>query len=109
MPRWFVSAEGLSARVVKNTDNEELSFVGKFDTKEKWKRFADDVYNPYTPEKRYSVDFVSDLESAPYDVIPTPVEINVDESSGVIITQEWTVYIQAGLENEAAPLKGMLQ
>lgn len=106
MPRWYISADGLSARVIKNTDDEELKFVGKFDSKEKWKRFAKDVYNPYTPEKRYSEDFVSDLEGAPYDVIPTPVEINAD-SSGVTITSEWIVYIEAGLENEATPLKGM--
>ena len=108
MPRWYVSAEGASARVIKNTDDEELTFVGKFDTKERWKRSPKDVYNPYTPEKRYNVDFISDLESAPYDVIPTPVEINVDKSSSVTITSDWIVYIEAGLEDEAAPLKGML-
>ncbi|KAL9962569.1 hypothetical protein ACROYT_G031679 [Oculina patagonica] len=109
MPRWYISAEGLNAKVIKNTDDEELKFVGKFDTEKKWKRFAKDVYNPYTPAKRYSEDFVSDLESAPYDVIPTPVEINVDKSSGVTITSEWKVYIEAGLENEAAPLKDKLK
>lgn len=107
MPRWYLSTEGSTPRVIKNTDDEELSFVGKFDTKAKWKRSENDVYDPYTPAKRYSVDFISDLEIAPNDVIPTPVEMNIDKNSGVTITSEWTVYIQAGLENEAAPLKGM--
>lgn len=109
MPRWFVSAKGMSARVIKNTDDEKLSFVGKFDNEKKWKRFVSDVYDPYTPEKRYDIDHISDLKRAPYGVIPTPVEISdMDKSNGVTITSEWTVYIQAGLENEAAPLKGML-
>ena len=107
MPRWYLSAVGSTPRVIKNTDDEELSFVGKFDTKAKWKRSENDVYDPYTPAKRYSVDFISDLEIAPNDLIPTPVEMNIDKNSGVTITSEWTVYIQAGLENEAAPLKGM--
>ena len=107
MPRWYLSAEGSTPRVIKNTDDEELSFVGKFDTKAKWKRFENDEYDPYTPEKRYGADFTLDLESAPNDVIPTPVEMDSDNNSGVTITSEWTVYVQAGLENEAAPLKGM--
>ena len=107
MPRWYVSAEGLSPRMIKNTDDEELKFVGMFDSREKWKRSTKDVYNPYTPKQRYDKDFISDLKSTPYDVIPTPVKVTLDKSSGVTITSEWTVYIQAGLENEAAPLKGM--
>lgn len=107
MPRWYLSAEGSAPRIIKSTDDEELSFVGKFDTKAKWKRSEDDVYDPYTPAKRYSVDFISDLEIAPNDVIPTPVEMDIDKNSGVTVTSEWTVSIQAGLENEAAPLKGM--
>ena len=107
MPRWYLAVEGSTPRVIYNTDNEELSFVGKFDTKEKWKRTEDDVYDPYTPAKRYNVDFVSDLKIAPNDVIPTPVEMDIDENSGVTVTSDWTVYIQAGLENEAAPVKGM--
>lgn len=108
MPSWFITAEGLSPRVITNTDDEELNFVGNFDTKEKWKRSTKDVYNPYTPKQRYEKDFVSDLKSAPYDVIPTPVSITLDEEDGVTITSQWTVYIQAGLENEAAPLKDKL-
>ena len=107
MPRWYLAATGTTPRILKNTDDEELSFVGKFDTKEKWKRSGDDLYDPYSPAKRYSVDFISDLDIAPNDVIPTPVEIDIDKNSGVTITSEWTVYIQAGLENEATPLKGM--
>ena len=107
MPRWFITAEGLSPRVIKNTNDEELKLVGNFDTKEKWKRSTKDIYNPYTPEQRYKKDFVSDLMGATYDVIPTPVSVTLDEESGVKITSQWTVYIQAGLENEAAPLEGM--
>ena len=107
MPRWYVTAEGLSPRVIKNTDDEELGFVGNFDTKEKWKRFTEDVYNPYSPEDRYDMYVISDLGSAPISVISTPVEMNTDAENHVAITSDWTVYIQAGLENEAAPLKGI--
>lgn len=108
MPRWYVTAKGLTPRVIKNTDDEELKFVGKFDTKEKWKRFVTDVYNPYTPKERYDMYVISDLGSAQNSLIPTPVEMIVDTEKHVIIKSDWTVFIQAGLETEAAPLKGIL-
>ena len=106
MPRWYVTASGLSPRVIRNTDDEELKFVGNFDTKEKWKRFDADRFNPYTPEDRYDESLITDLESAPNNVIPTPVKMDFDKENHVIITSDWLLNIQAGLENEAAFLKG---
>ena len=108
MPRWYVTAKGLTPRVIKNTDDEELKFVGNFDTKEKWKRFVTDVYNPYTPNERYDMYVISDLGGAQNSIIPTPVEMTVDTEKHVVIKSDWTVFIQAGLETEAAPLKGTL-
>lgn len=106
MPRWYVVAKGLVPRVITNTDDEELKFVGNFDTKEKWKRFVADVYNPYTPAERYEMYLTSDLQSAKPRITPTPVEMTLDTESHVVIDSDWTVFIQEGLENEATPLKG---
>ena len=106
MPKWYVTASGLTPKVITSTTSEDLDFVEPFDRKEKWKRFSDDVYDPYTPEKRFEIIEASDLGKAPSKVVPTPVSINIVESKKVQITQEWIVYITPGLENEAAPLSG---
>ena len=107
MPRWYVTAEGLSPRVIKNTDDEELKFVGNFDTEEKWKRFVADRYNPYTPKERYDKYYIAhDLESVQYKIIPTPVEMTLETDNHVIVESDWKVFDQAGLESEAALLKG---
>ena len=109
MPRWYIFANGLSPMVLASTADEDLAFVGKFDSKEKWKRFADDVYNPYTPEKRFDInDVISDLGNGPYKLVPTPVNMKIDESKAVKITTEWFVYITPVLQNEAALLNGTL-
>ncbi|XP_074608369.1 beta-hexosaminidase-like isoform X3 [Acropora palmata] len=110
MPRWYVTAEGLSPRVIKNTDDEELKFVGNFDTEEKWKRFVADRYNPYTPKERYDKYYIAhDLESVQYKIIPTPVEMTLETDNHVIVESDWKVFDQAGLESEAALLKEKLK
>lgn len=109
MPRWYVTAKGLSPRVINNTDDEQLTFVGNFDTKEKWKRFVEDVYNPYTPEDRYAKYFMSDLKTAATKVIPTPVDMNIDTQYHVVVTSDWLINVEAGLEKEAALLKGIIK
>ncbi|XP_015772465.1 PREDICTED: chitobiase-like [Acropora digitifera] len=110
MPRWYVTAEGLSPRVIKNTDDEELKFVGNFDTEEKWKRFVADRYNPYTPKERYDKYYIAhDHESVQYKIIPTPVEMTLETDNHVIVESDWKVFGQAGLESEAALLKEKLK
>lgn len=107
MFRWYFFVEGSVLWIIKNIDDEELSFVGKFDIKVKWKCFEDDVYDLYMLVKCYSVDFILDLEIVLNDVIFIFVEMDIDKNSGVIVMLEWIVLIQVGLENEVVLLKGM--
>lgn len=68
MPNWYIAAKGLEARVIQSTHGGNLSFVGPFDSKEKWKRSKDDLYNPYTTEQRYERDDIENLGTAPLKV-----------------------------------------
>ena len=111
MPRWYVTAKGLSPRVIKNTDDKSLKFVGNFDTREKWKRFVADLYNPYTPKKRYDKYHIADNHDSAHvqsKIIPTPVQMTLDTANHVVVESDWIVFFEAGLENEAALLKSML-
>ncbi|XP_068706342.1 beta-hexosaminidase-like isoform X2 [Montipora foliosa] len=112
MPRWYVTAKGLSPRVIKNTDNKELKFVGNFDTREKWKRFVADLYNPYTPKQRYDKYYIADSHDSAHvqsKIIPTPVQMTLDTANHVVVESDWIVFFEAGLENEAALLKQKLK
>lgn len=93
MFRWYFFVEGSVLWIIKNIDDEELSFVGKFDIKVKWKCFEDDVYDLYMLVKCYSVDFILDLEIVLNDVIFIFVEMDIDKNSGVIVMLEWIVLI----------------
>ena len=110
MPRWYVAAEGLEAKTLEATDDENLRFVEDFVTKQQWKRYREDRYDPYTPQERFQIDRVADLGKAPLSVIPTAVEISgEDESRKVSLKDEgWKIYPQKGLEAEAEFLAGEL-
>lgn len=52
MPNWYMATDSLQARTVTSTAGEGLEFVGPFDSKNKWKRYPSDRYNPYTAKQR---------------------------------------------------------
>ncbi|KAL9962565.1 hypothetical protein ACROYT_G031675 [Oculina patagonica] len=103
MPNWYIAAEGLQARTITSTAGERLSFVGAFDTSEKWKRFSSDLYNPYTPKERLELGVVKDLKMAPNIVIPTPVEVEQDKTKRKAFfgTGDWIVVAPKELDTEA--------
>ncbi|XP_029633571.1 beta-hexosaminidase-like isoform X1 [Octopus sinensis] len=108
MPNWYVTAPGLTPRTIVSTVGN--SFVGDFDKVEKWKRYdfkensseLHDKYDPYTTKFRYAINDIKDLGKSPSYVIPTPLEINVDESKTICLgTRDWVVIYPDVLLNEA--------
>ncbi|XP_013417098.1 uncharacterized protein LOC106178458 [Lingula anatina] len=112
MPNWYVasSKSGILPKVLKSTAGESLSFVGPFNTPQKWKRYSFDVYNPYTPEQRYHINSeVRDLGSAGTSIVPSPVEMVADESKMVDLgTGDWVLFADPAFKNEVAFLTARL-
>lgn len=92
-PNWYIASDGLEPRTIANTAGEDLGFVFSSD-KLTWNEF--------------STAHVPDLGHAPYMFIPTPKELVVtDKTRKVSVGQEWRVYGEKGLENEAHFLASM--
>ena len=109
MPNWYVAADGLSAENVKTTSGEDLKFVAKFDTKGKWKRSADDMYNPFTPQERLKRIEVEEKKPSNGSIIPTPVEMVLSENNKYVNINGWVIVPSAGFEDEAIYLRGKLK
>ena len=110
MPNWYIAADGLQARTITSTAGEDLSFIGPFDAPNKWKRIASDKYDPYTPEKRYSINDIIDLKKPGQLIVPSPSEIiGLDETRKVNLrTGDWAIIAGKGLKNEAKFLAGKM-
>ena len=110
MPNWYIAYKGLQARTITSTAGEDLSFVGDFDTVNKWKRISADKYNPYTPQVRFSVNDISDLKKPGQLLVPSPSEvIGLDEWKHVnLVTGDWAIVPSADVKFEAAFLAGKL-
>lgn len=101
MPNWYVAAEGLQAVNIGKTTDEDLGFVGPFDTKEKWKRKTFDVYNPFTPQERFERILADDKKSqVTLTIIPTPVEMAVQDDKNTNI-ERWVIIASKQFQNEA--------
>ena len=109
MPNWYVAADGLEAENIKTTTEENLKFVAKFDTKEKWKRSMEDMYNPFTPKERLEQSTVKQKEPGPGSIIPTPVEIKEPPDKSYVDVSGWTIVTLAEFEDEAKYLGKKLQ
>lgn len=108
MPNWYIAAEGLQARTITSTSGEDLSFVGPFDSPKKWKRIPSDKYDPYTPQKRYTINDINNLKKPGQLIIPSPQEIlGLDESKKINLrTGDWSIVAGADLKKEASFLAG---
>ncbi|WAR15559.1 HEX-like protein [Mya arenaria] len=91
MPNWYVSAEGMKAKVLKSTVGESLSYVGKFDTSMKWKRSKQDRYNPYTPLERFTLLQRGSSSNNPNKLIPTPKKVLSGNISMAFDDIEWKI------------------
>lgn len=110
MPNWYVAARGLEPRTILSTAGESLKFVGSFDTPSKWKRTAQDTYNPFTPGKRFKMNNIKDLNRAGNLITPTPLDVKIVSASQKVNLRHgtWKVVAQRGLANEGRYLAGML-
>ncbi|XP_013390455.1 uncharacterized protein LOC106158882 [Lingula anatina] len=115
MPNWYVASSNssLSPRVIQSTSGESLNFVSPLDSSVKWKRYyyedLKDYYDPYTPEKRYKLNDISNLGKSPMEVIPKPVEMTVDSNAMLDLgSGDWMLYAEPRFINETWSLTDSL-
>nr|XP_009858403.2 uncharacterized protein LOC100177256 [Ciona intestinalis] len=89
MPRWYVASQGFLPVMLKSTESDS-EFVGSFDTKDKYKRYADDRYHPFSGEDRYARFSSMNHEATPKPIIPTPTEITV-ENADTLVDNTWKI------------------
>lgn len=108
MPNWYVAARGLEPRIILSTKGEELKFVGAFNTPSKWKRSLADTYNPFSPEKRYEMNNIADLNRAGNLITPTPLVLKVVSKTqkADLRCGTWTVLARRSLASEGRYLAG---
>lgn len=106
MPNWYVTSPGYKAKTIESTKGEGLSFVEPFLTKEQWKRYTSDRYDPYTAEVRYDTVEIDSVEEKEVPIlIPQPVSIEgLDKESRITIDKEWKVYADSAVKKEAEAL-----
>ena len=93
MPNWYIGAEGMGAKTIASTTGNDLSFVKPFVREGQVKRYPSDTYGFYLPHTRflYNSD-VNDTGKVGNPVIPTPVEILLDEGqTNFIDPGSWVV------------------
>jgi hexosaminidase len=98
MPNWYaVSTDPAceDASVIENTVGETLDWVEDFTRPDQWKRSSWDLYNPYTPAERYTLDFVEDRDPLPpRSVVPRPAEELWDPARSLDLGDEGWVIVQ---------------
>ncbi|XP_031565064.1 uncharacterized protein LOC116300345 isoform X2 [Actinia tenebrosa] len=106
MPNWYVSAPGLKPKVITSTVGESLDFVEPFLTKEQWKRFPGDAYDPYTAKKRYDEVGIDVINSQDIPlIVPQPLSMTgLDKDKRMTIDSEWKIYADSKLTTEAKVL-----
>lgn len=109
MPNWYVAATGMTAKVLKSTTDDSVTYVGLFDTPEKWKRNSTDKYDPYIPEVRYDIFQRGEPTIPRYQIIPTPLSMTVDTSKTTQFdAASWVVLNSSTCSFEAKYLAGKL-
>lgn len=90
IPRWYVTADGATPKIIANTDTEDLSqFVSPLG--DQWKRTPDDKNILMTAEARFDKNSdvkALNVQSLRGQIVPTPLNVNVhgqdvDLSKGV--------------------------
>jgi len=106
-PNWYVTAPGMTSKVIKSTAGESLGFVGPFDSPEKWKRAKEDKYNPYTLYERFDLLKRSPSKERPFKIVPTPKNFTVNfENTMQLDLVNWVVNGSQDFEHECQWLAG---
>ncbi|XP_059175868.1 beta-hexosaminidase-like [Physella acuta] len=101
LPNWYIHVEGLEPRIIKCTEGESLSFVGPFTSPKQYKRFdyvlpsgkrRFDIYQPFTPELRFSryPEVKKETEHLKF-VIPTPAYFKKGEGRVDVTCGDWSI------------------
>ncbi|KAI8745609.1 beta-hexosaminidase [Biomphalaria glabrata] len=119
LPNWYLHVEGMEPRIIKSTQGETLDFVGPYDTPMKYKRFdyilpsgkqRYDVYQPFSPEVRFSRYPEINIEPSHLKtVIPTPFLME-SKGSGLVNIYEggWRLSSSKEFTNEVKYLSDRL-
>ncbi len=85
LPRWYVTAEGATAKMIANTDTEDLfQFVTPLDGQ--WKRTPDDKNILMTAEARFEKNSdvkALNLATLRGQIIPTPQEVKISGQESI--------------------------
>ncbi|VDI02254.1 hexosaminidase [Mytilus galloprovincialis] len=109
MPNWYVWSHGTQAKTIHSTYGEDLSFIGPYDTKNKWKRYPSDRYDPFLPRTRYVMNSdvanlgdASEIVKEGTYVIPTPQYMTTDTTKSVQISalDGWVVLASSDFPKE---------
>ncbi|WP_102505781.1 family 20 glycosylhydrolase [Salinivibrio kushneri] len=124
MPNWYLASDdetGTHTALITSTSNhkngqvptkpdDELTFVGDFDTPAKWKRYGGpltDHYDPFTAEQRYARNADLSLVDTQGHVLPTPAS-RIEKNGHVTLDSEWTVVYDNGYQAQAQWLADQL-
>ncbi|KAK2140752.1 hypothetical protein LSH36_1259g00011 [Paralvinella palmiformis] len=106
-PNWYVCTKDSSPRIIASTQDEDLKFVGDFGSMAKWKRSAADLFDPYTPDKRFFLNAdAHDHGQANKLVIPTPLNLTKTGDMLNLSDKRWSVVFSDDLVMEANLLSG---
>lgn len=109
LPRWYVSSTDAKAKVIKNTDTEDLSAFSSPIPEGQWKRTLDDNNILMTSSSRFDKNADVALvtkENLRGNIIPTPLEVsihtkNADLSKGITLKLTQTKAHAQALSAEA--------
>lgn len=110
MPNWYVSIDSSNSsqpRYLMSTMSEDLEFVGPFDEAIKWKRHPGDLYEPFSPERRYVKNAVNESAIVSRLLLPAPVSME-RTSSDLTISSDWQILYSTNLLNEGEYLSNVL-
>ena len=108
MPNWYIAAEGMKPYVIENTEGDDLDFVRPFNRPNKWKRFPNDQFNPYSPRIRYDINKdVVDYGRSIKPVIPTPQLYKDLDKNIMVHPRNWVVLESMDFPKESKLVSGM--
>lgn len=108
MPNWYVVNENLIPRTLTVSINENLSFSGKFDNSNKWKRTKYDKYNPFNSKNRYD-NYINNENIKSKLIIPTVHKMKTLNGELSLENPSWFILNKhAEFSNEADYLSGKI-
>ncbi|CAK8692064.1 unnamed protein product [Clavelina lepadiformis] len=90
LPSWYVAAANLTPVDIDSTICENCEFVGDFTQPEQYKRYEEDLYQPYSAQDRYD-RYKYTSESKAKILVPTPYKMVTDSTGTVFLSNMWKI------------------